>query len=305
MTVLRHPAATAGNPSPAPKRARRDSSSLRGGNRSGSRRRNDGPSPSVFTPLLESLGSLLGRGLVTAVSRLANQALCPKARAPFTTTPVSGYNIQYSSRPNLRAGVPSRGGRNPSRQGEAGKITIQGGDESMAHQLPDSAVSVRRPRAAHRQADDGDPPRQAPQDYVNNLNAALEGHPELQSKSAGRAHRRPGQPCPEAIRTAVRNNGGGHANHTMFWEIMAPNGGGEPDGRAGRGDQQDLRRLRRRSRRSSPRPRVGPLRQRLGLARRGQGRQAGRHQHRQPGQPHHGGRDARSSAWTCGSTPTT
>ena len=65
--------------------------------------------------------------------------------------------------------------------------------------------------------------------YVNNLNAALEGHPNLQSKSIeeliGDLNA-----VPESIRTAVRNNGGGHANHTLFWEIMGPNGGGEPTG---------------------------------------------------------------------------
>jgi Fe-Mn family superoxide dismutase len=67
------------------------------------------------------------------------------------------------------------------------------------------------------------------QTYVNNLNAALEKHPQLQ-----------GQPIeqliadlnaiPEDIRTAVRNNGGGHANHSFFWTVMAPNAGGPPTG---------------------------------------------------------------------------
>ncbi|MCL6446352.1 MAG: superoxide dismutase [Alicyclobacillus sp.] len=65
--------------------------------------------------------------------------------------------------------------------------------------------------------------------YVNNLNAALEGHADLQNKSlndllAGI------NDVPESIRTAVRNNGGGHANHSLFWEIMSPNGGGQPTG---------------------------------------------------------------------------
>lgn len=65
--------------------------------------------------------------------------------------------------------------------------------------------------------------------YVTNLNAAIEKHPELGSKSveelvADLAN------VPEDIRTAVQNNGGGHANHTFFWEIMAPNAGGEPTG---------------------------------------------------------------------------
>jgi Fe-Mn family superoxide dismutase len=65
--------------------------------------------------------------------------------------------------------------------------------------------------------------------YVNNLNAALEQYPDLQRKSAEDLIRDLNS-IPEAIRTAVRNNGGGHVNHTMFWEIMVPNGGGEPTG---------------------------------------------------------------------------
>jgi Fe-Mn family superoxide dismutase len=65
--------------------------------------------------------------------------------------------------------------------------------------------------------------------YVNNLNAAVEKHPELADKSAKDLIRDLNS-VPEDIRTAVRNNGGGHVNHTMFWQIMGPNGGGEPTG---------------------------------------------------------------------------
>ncbi|HEX7051940.1 MAG TPA: superoxide dismutase [Longimicrobiales bacterium] len=65
--------------------------------------------------------------------------------------------------------------------------------------------------------------------YVNNLNAALEKHPELQDRSPEDLLRNISQ-VPEDIRTAVRNNGGGHVNHSMFWQIMSPNGGGEPTG---------------------------------------------------------------------------
>ena len=65
--------------------------------------------------------------------------------------------------------------------------------------------------------------------YVNNLNAALEKHPELQSKSIEDLIKGINT-VPEDIRTAVRNNGGGHANHSMFWQIMAPNAGGAPTG---------------------------------------------------------------------------
>ena len=65
--------------------------------------------------------------------------------------------------------------------------------------------------------------------YVTNLNAALEKYPELQAKSAEDLIRGINS-VPEGIRTAVRNNGGGHVNHTMFWQIMGPNAGGQPTG---------------------------------------------------------------------------
>src|SRR5436305_7805585 len=65
--------------------------------------------------------------------------------------------------------------------------------------------------------------------YVNNLTAALKDHPDLQNKSIEDLLRGI-HSVPEAVRTAVRNNGGGHANHTMFWEIMGPGGGGAPSG---------------------------------------------------------------------------
>jgi Fe-Mn family superoxide dismutase len=65
--------------------------------------------------------------------------------------------------------------------------------------------------------------------YVNNLNTALEKHPQLQNKSAEELIKGINS-VPEDIRTAVRNNGGGHVNHTMFWEIMGPGKGGAPSG---------------------------------------------------------------------------
>ncbi len=65
--------------------------------------------------------------------------------------------------------------------------------------------------------------------YVTNLNAALEGQNQFASLSVDDILRRINE-VPESIRTAVRNNGGGHANHSMFWAIMKPNGGGEPTG---------------------------------------------------------------------------
>ncbi|MDR3706934.1 MAG: superoxide dismutase [Capsulimonadaceae bacterium] len=65
--------------------------------------------------------------------------------------------------------------------------------------------------------------------YVNNLNAAIEKHPELGDKSADELLATLSS-VPEDIRTAVRNNGGGHVNHTLFWEIMTPGGSAVPTG---------------------------------------------------------------------------
>jgi superoxide dismutase, Fe-Mn family len=70
------------------------------------------------------------------------------------------------------------------------------------------------------------------QTYVNNLNAAIEKAPELANKSLDDLLKNVNG-LPEAVRTAVRNNGGGHWNHSMFWQIMAPKAGGEPGGNLG------------------------------------------------------------------------
>ncbi|MBE9179980.1 superoxide dismutase [Oculatella sp. LEGE 06141] len=65
--------------------------------------------------------------------------------------------------------------------------------------------------------------------YVNKLNSALESQSDLQNKSIDELIRDLNS-LPESVRTAVRNNGGGHFNHTIFWTLMAPNAGGEPTG---------------------------------------------------------------------------
>jgi len=67
------------------------------------------------------------------------------------------------------------------------------------------------------------------QAYVTNLNMAVDKHPELAGKSAEDLLKKLSA-VPEDIRAAVRNNGGGHVNHSMFWEIMGPGGGGPPSG---------------------------------------------------------------------------
>ena len=67
------------------------------------------------------------------------------------------------------------------------------------------------------------------QAYVTNLNAAIEKAPELAAWSLDDLCRKISD-VPDAVRTAVRNNGGGHWNHSLFWQLMAPQAGGEPDG---------------------------------------------------------------------------
>jgi len=67
------------------------------------------------------------------------------------------------------------------------------------------------------------------QAYINNLNAAIEGRDELKGKTAIELILKI-EELPESIRTAVRNNGGGHVNHSLFWTVMGPRGGGRPSG---------------------------------------------------------------------------
>ena len=75
------------------------------------------------------------------------------------------------------------------------------------------------------------------QTYVTNVNNALQGHDQLAAMSVDDLLRNIKQ-VPESIRTAVQNNAGGHSNHSMFWNIMTPNGGGEPTGNLASAIQQ-------------------------------------------------------------------
>lgn len=77
------------------------------------------------------------------------------------------------------------------------------------------------------------------QAYINNLNAALEKHTELQDKDLEEIIKNIND-VPEDIRTAVRNNGGGHLNHSLFWEVMAPATGQEPKGKLLEAIEADL-----------------------------------------------------------------
>ena len=70
------------------------------------------------------------------------------------------------------------------------------------------------------------------QGYVDNLNKALADYPQLQNKTLKELLEQPTL-LPEAIQTAVRNNGGGHMNHSLFWQLMKKQGGGEPRGSVG------------------------------------------------------------------------
>ena len=73
--------------------------------------------------------------------------------------------------------------------------------------------------------------------YITNVNAALEKHPELAEKTIEELLADLNS-VPEDIRTAVRNNGGGHANHSLFWTVLAPHAGGEPTGAAKAGIEE-------------------------------------------------------------------
>ncbi|MBI2506208.1 MAG: superoxide dismutase [Candidatus Latescibacteria bacterium] len=75
--------------------------------------------------------------------------------------------------------------------------------------------------------------------YITNVNKALEAHPALAAKSVEDLIKDLNA-VPENIRTAVRNNGGGHANHSLFWTVMAPKAGGEPGGDLGAAITRDL-----------------------------------------------------------------
>jgi Fe-Mn family superoxide dismutase len=77
------------------------------------------------------------------------------------------------------------------------------------------------------------------QAYITKLNGAIEKHPELGEKDPEDLLRDLAS-VPDDVRGVVRNNGGGHVNHTMFWEIMKPGGGGEPTGKIGEKIKEDF-----------------------------------------------------------------
>src|SRR6266545_81910 len=77
------------------------------------------------------------------------------------------------------------------------------------------------------------------QTYITNLNNALKDHPQLQGKSIDELIAKL-DAVPDSIRTVVRNNGGGHANHSLFWQIMKPGGGGDPGGALAQAITSDL-----------------------------------------------------------------
>ena len=138
--------------------------------------------------------------------------------------------------------------------------------------------------------------------YVTNLNKALESAPDLAGKTVEELLANNCAIVPENIRTAVRNNGGGHINHSMFWKIMEPGGGGAPVGdvaHAINGTFGSFDAFKEKFNQAAA-TRFGSGWAWLVKIR----RQAGHLFHRQPGQPGDGRQVSRSWAWTCGSTPT-
>src|SRR5919205_528731 len=112
----------------------------------------------------------------------------------------------------------------------SGLQVLKGGDYTMAFTLPPlpyapdalephiDKMTMEIHHGTHHNA------------YVTNLNKALESAPDLQNKSIEELLANNCAIVPENIRTAVRNNGGGHINHSMFWQIMKGGGGGQPTG---------------------------------------------------------------------------
>jgi Fe-Mn family superoxide dismutase len=105
----------------------------------------------------------------------------------------------------------------------------QGGDRIMAFELPKLPYPANALEPHIDEATMNIHHGKHHNTYVTKLNAALEGHSALAEKSI-EALVSDLDAVPENIRTAVRNNGGGHANHTLFWQILSPNGGGAPTG---------------------------------------------------------------------------
>lgn len=122
------------------------------------------------------------------------------------------------------------------------KITtnnIDKGEKNMVFKLPElkysynalephiDALTMETHHSKHHKA------------YVDNLNKALEGHAKFQEMDIEEILKSLTE-LPEEIRTAVRNNGGGHYNHTLFWEFMSPDGGGKPEGELANKIDEDL-----------------------------------------------------------------
>jgi Fe-Mn family superoxide dismutase len=107
--------------------------------------------------------------------------------------------------------------------------TIPKNTLTMAHELPDLpyAYDALEPHIDARTMEIHHGKHHAT--YIANLNNALEGHEDLAGKSISDLISDLGS-IPDAIRGAARNNGGGHANHSLFWSVLAPNGGGSPSG---------------------------------------------------------------------------
>ena len=137
--------------------------------------------------------------------------------------------------------------------------------------------------------------------YVTNLNKALEGSGVAEQSIEDLC--RNIETVPANIRQAVRNNGGGHANHSLFWTIMSPKGGGAPTGELAKAIDAELGGFDK-AKDDLIQGRRHPLRQRLVLAQRRQGRQARRSRARRTRTTPGWKARRRSSASTSGSTPT-
>jgi Fe-Mn family superoxide dismutase len=158
---------------------------------------------------------------------------CPAGRtrsgAQRTGRRPPGPGLRPAADKNLLRGNDGAFPQHRKKEDDAGREPAGKEIRSMAHTLPplpyafdalEPYIDAKTMEIHHDKHHGG---------YVNNLNKALEGHPELQKLPIEELLARIGT-VPEAVRTAVRNNGGGHMNHSMFWKIMKKGGGGEPSG---------------------------------------------------------------------------
>src|SRR5260370_11066044 len=146
-----------------------------------------------------------------------------RARTWATPRRTNGARLRFGTRPPKLARLVSQTRSQPTNKGRV---------PAMAYEVPPLpyAFDALEPHIDAKTMEIHHDKHHAA--YVNNANGALEKHPELAKKSVEDLLRGISS-VPEDVRNVLRNNAGGHSNHSIFWTIMGPNGGGAPSGRLG------------------------------------------------------------------------